>query len=148
MKNSTRIKLIKALIKTYYEMELASHEGHKMNPETYACIQDEISKLMTQDEFDTWVDCNEFHGFCWSKIDQVKEDDAFTHNLERMKALEASARINLGDITEVKETWDAGTCSFLVYGTMFDLDPDTYENGRAPMVVRVTNGAIDLVDGV
>ena len=149
MKNSTRIKLIKALIKTYYEMTLASHEGHEFDGAAIGCIQDEISKLMTQDEFATWVDCNEFHGFCWSKIDQVRENEMneLTHSIHRTTAIYVASKEGLRDITEIKEEFHDDTCSFYVYGTMYNLDPETYENGSSPMVVRVTNGKIDLVDG-
>jgi len=72
----------------------------------------------------------------------------FTHTLERLTAIEAATKEGLRDITSITEEWNDGACAFLLYGTMFDLDPDTYENGRAPMVVRVTHGKIDLVDGV
>jgi len=63
-----------------------------------------------------------------------------------MTALSVASKEGLRHITSID--FDQQTESFLVYGTMFDLDPDTYENGRAPMVVRVTHGKIDLVDGV
>ena len=70
-----------------------------------------------------------------------------TYTFARMTAITVASKEGLRDITEIKEEFHDDTCSFYVYGTMYDLDPDTYENGRAPMVVRVTDGKIDLVDG-
>jgi hypothetical protein len=70
-----------------------------------------------------------------------------THTFERLTAIEAAMKEGLRDITSIKEDWQEGVCAFLLYGTMYDLDPDTYENGRSPMVVRVIRGKIDLVDG-
>ena len=70
-----------------------------------------------------------------------------TYTFARMTAITVASKEGLHDITEIKEEFHDDTCSFYVYGTMYDLDPDTYENGRAPMVVRVTGGKIDLVDG-
>lgn len=70
----------------------------------------------------------------------------FDYMIARMTALAVASKEGLRDITKID--FDQETKSFFVYGTMFDLDPDTYENGRAPMFVRVTNGKIDLVDGV
>jgi len=70
-----------------------------------------------------------------------------TYTFARMTAITVASKEGLRDITEIKEEYHDDTCSFYVYGTMYDLDPDTYENGRAPMVVRVTDGKIDLVDG-
>ncbi|MGB0925272.1 MAG: hypothetical protein ACPGTS_01025 [Minisyncoccia bacterium] len=66
--------------------------------------------------------------------------------IARMTALSVASKEGLRQITKID--FDQETKSFFVYGTMFDLDPDTYENGRAPMFVRVTNGKIDLVDGI
>ena len=71
-----------------------------------------------------------------------------TYTFARMTAITVASKEGLRDITEIKEEFHDDTCSFYVYGTMYNLDPDTYENGRAPMVVRVTHGKIDLVDGV
>jgi len=71
-----------------------------------------------------------------------------THMFERLTAIEEATKEGLRDITQIIEDWHDGACSFMIYGTMFDLDPDTYKDGRAPMMVRVTNGKIDLVDGV
>lgn len=70
-----------------------------------------------------------------------------THTFARMTAIEVASKEGLRDIAEIKEEFHDDTCSFYVYGTMYDLDPDTYENGRALRVVRVTDGKIDLVDG-
>ena len=70
----------------------------------------------------------------------------FDYMIARMTALAVASKEGLRDITKID--FDQETKSFFVYGTMFDLDPDTYENGRAPMFMRVTNGKIDLVDGV
>ena len=70
-----------------------------------------------------------------------------TYTFARMTAITVASKEGLRDITEIKEEFHDETCSFYVYGTMYDLDPDTYENGRSPMVVRVTDGKIDLVDG-
>ena len=63
-----RVTLIKHFIRTYYQMELASGEGFKFEGRIYAALQDEMSKIMTQDEYSEWVDCNEFYGTCWSKV--------------------------------------------------------------------------------
>jgi hypothetical protein len=70
----------------------------------------------------------------------------FDYMIARMTALSVASKEGLRDITKID--FDQQTESFFVYGTMIDLDPDTYENGRAPMFVRVTHGKIDLVDGV
>jgi len=70
----------------------------------------------------------------------------FDYMISRMTALSVASKEGLREITKID--FDQETESFFVYGTMFDLDPETYENGRAPMFVRVTNGKIDLVDGV
>ena len=63
-----RLELIKTFIRTYYQMELRSGDGFKFEGRTYGALEDEMSKLMTQEEFAIWVDCNEFYGTCWSKI--------------------------------------------------------------------------------
>ena len=70
-----------------------------------------------------------------------------THTFAKLTAIEEAMKEGLRDITQIIEEWHDGVCSFYLYGTMYDLDPDTYINGRALMVVRVTNGKIDLVDG-
>lgn len=70
-----------------------------------------------------------------------------TYSIHRTTAIAVASKEGLRDITEIKEEFHDETCSFYVYGTMHNLDPETYENGRAPMVVRVTDGKIDLVDG-
>jgi len=65
----TRVKLIKTFIRAYYLMELASGEHcFKFEGRMYGALQDELSKLMTQEEFNRWVDSNEFHGKCWSNV--------------------------------------------------------------------------------
>jgi len=67
-----------------------------------------------------------------------------TYRLERAKALTAAAKEGL-HIDRIE--FDQETQSFFVYGIMVDLDPDTYQDGKSPMFVRVTNGKITLVDG-
>lgn len=59
MDNQTRINLIETLIKTL--------ETYRMNTETpsqeqtlTAALQDEISNLMTEQEFTNWIDTGEF----------------------------------------------------------------------------------------
>lgn len=69
------------------------------------------------------------------------------YTLARAKAITAASKGGLRDITEVKEEFYDDTCSFYLYGTMYDLDSDIYENGRALRVMRVVDGKIDLVDG-
>ena len=71
----------------------------------------------------------------------------FDYMIARMTALSVASKEGLRDITQIIEDWHEGVCSFYLYGTMHFLDPDTYVNGRSPMVVRVTHGKIDLVDG-
>ena len=73
--------------------------------------------------------------------------DKLTFTLARTTALTVASEEGLRDITDIIEEFHDGTCSFYVYGTMYDLDPDTYEIGRALRVIRVVDGKIDLVDG-
>ena len=63
-----RVTLIKTFIRAYYQMELACGEGFKFEGRTYGALEDEISKLMTDEEFNIWVDCNEYQGEYWSKV--------------------------------------------------------------------------------
>jgi hypothetical protein len=74
--------------------------------------------------------------------------DKLTYTFARMTALSLASKEGLRDITKIDTEFHDETCSFYVYGTMYDLDPETYDNGRAPMFVRVTNNKIDIVDGV
>jgi hypothetical protein len=70
--------------------------------------------------------------------------DKLTYALARMKALTVAAEEGL-HIDRIE--FDQETQDFFVYGVMVDLDPDTYQDGKSPMLVRVTNGKITLVDG-
>lgn len=70
-----------------------------------------------------------------------------THTYAKQTALNVALKEGLRDVTKIIEDWTEGFCSFYIYGTMHFLDPDTYINGQSPMVVRVTHGNIDLVDG-
>lgn len=70
-----------------------------------------------------------------------------TYTFARMTALSLATKEGLRDLTEVKEEFHDDTCTFYVYGTMYDLDPDTYQDGKGLMVVGVRDGKITLVDG-
>lgn len=67
------------------------------------------------------------------------------YTLARMKALTVAADEGL-HIDRIE--FDHDTESFFVYGVMLDQDPETYTDGKAYVFMRVTNGKINLVDGV
>jgi len=107
---------------------------------------------MTEEEVYHFFDCNEFQGEHW--VDMVKdyleikeEYEEEEKEKERNIAIDVAAKEGLRDVTETFEHWMDGKRGWLVYGTMYGLDPSTYDNGCSPMVVRVVNGKIDLVDG-
>ena len=65
--NEMRKKLIKSLIRTYYQMELnAPH--HETSFQTYERLEFEMKRLMTAQEYETFMDCNEFDNTYWDDI--------------------------------------------------------------------------------
>jgi len=72
--------------------------------------------------------------------------DKLAYKLARIKALTAAANEGLRMIYRIE--FDQETQSFFVYGTMFDQDPETYADGKADVFMRITNGKINLVDGI
>ena len=72
--------------------------------------------------------------------------DKLGYKLARMKALTVTVNEGLRMINRIE--FDQETQSFFVYGVMFDQDPEAYADGKAYVFMRVTNGKIDLVDGV
>lgn len=67
MNNETRKALIKSLIGTYYRMELHAPE-YQSGHETYERLEIEMQKLMTKNEWETFLNCNEFDNTYWSDI--------------------------------------------------------------------------------
>jgi len=67
MNNETRKALIKSLIGTYYRMELHAPE-YQAGHETYERLETEMQKLMTENEWETFLNCNEFDNTYWSDI--------------------------------------------------------------------------------
>ena len=67
MNNETRKALIKSLIGTYYRMELTAPE-YQSGHETYERLEIEMQKLMTENEWETFLNCNEFDNTYWSDI--------------------------------------------------------------------------------
>jgi len=67
------------------------------------------------------------------------------YTLARMKAWAVAANEGL-HIDRIE--YDQETQSFFVYGVLFDQDPETYDDGKADVFMRITNGKINLVDGI
>ena len=65
--NEMRKKLIKSLIRTYYQMELNA-EHHETSFQTYERLEFEMKRLMTAQEYETFMNCNEFDNTYWSDI--------------------------------------------------------------------------------
>lgn len=65
--NEMRKKLIKSLIRTYYQMELNA-EHHEASFQTYERLEFEMKRLMTAQEYETFMNCNEFDNTYWSDI--------------------------------------------------------------------------------
>ena len=68
------------------------------------------------------------------------------YTIARIKALTAAANEGLRMIDRIE--FDQETQSFFVYGVLFDQDPETYDGGKADVFMRITNGKINLVDGI
>lgn len=138
-------------VETYGKPKNGSYERVSFNADS-AC-EALLGSLMTEEEYYHFMDCNEFHGEHW--VDMVEdylelkeaiEEEAKEEQIKLAK--DVAAKEGLRDVTKVFEHWEDGVCGWCLYGTMHGLDPETYENGCSPMVVRVVNGKIDLVDGV
>lgn len=65
--NNMRKKLIKTLIRNYYELE-KNALYHQASHETFERLEAEIEKLMTANEYETFMNCNEFDNTYWSAI--------------------------------------------------------------------------------
>ena len=100
--------------------------------------------LMTKQEYEHFMDCNEFDDQHWFELVKDYFDLVIVEKAKEEAKKEGMIRIEKTVISN-EQVWDD---TVYVYGTMTGLDTKTYENGCSPMVVRVTNGKIDLVDGV
>lgn len=65
--NKTRKQLIKSLIKTYYQLELNA-EHHEASFQTYERLEFELKRLMTDNEYEVFMNCNEFDNTYWTNI--------------------------------------------------------------------------------
>ena len=65
--NNMRKRLIKTLIRNYYELE-KNALYHQASHETFERLEAEMQKLMTANEYETFFDCNEFDGQYWSDV--------------------------------------------------------------------------------
>lgn len=65
--NEMRKKLIKSLIRTYYQFELNA-DNIVIGSHTYETLEFEMQRLMTNYEYDLFMDSCEFDGEYWSKI--------------------------------------------------------------------------------
>jgi hypothetical protein len=82
------------------------------------------------------------------EIEKLLNYDTLGYQIARAQALGVASEYGLRQISGIHEYWDGKTCSFSIFGKMFDQDPDIYPEGIADRLVRVTDGKIDLVDGV
>jgi len=155
MREEVRVMQIKNILRTYYIVNDANSfsVGDRNNTiSADQALEALLYSLMTEEEVYHFFDCNEFQGEHW--VDMVKdyleikeEYEEEEKEKERNIAIDVAAKEGLRDVTETFEHWMDGKRGWLVYGTMYGLDPSTYDNGCSPMVVRVVNGKIDLVDG-
>ena len=103
-----------------------------------------LRSLMTEQEYEHFFDCNEFDGEHWFELVKDYFDLVIIEKAKEEAKKEGMLEIEKTVISN-EQVWDD---TVYVYGTMYNLDPKTYDNGCSPMVIRVTNGKIDLVDGV
>ena len=155
MNEEVRVMQVKNLLRTYYIVNDAN--SFDITIQGKAAIADQalealLWSLMTEEEYYHFMDCNEFQGEHWFEfvkdyLELKEANEEKANEEERKQAKEIAAREGLREVTKVSEYWSCGVKSWIVWGTMYNLDPNTYENGCSPMIVRVTNGKIDLVDG-
>ena len=156
MNEQVRKMQIKNVIRTYFIINNANSfdvsaygltnevTREKVTFSADAACEALLRSLMTEQEYEHFFDCNEFDGEHWFEL--VK--DYFDLVIVEKAKDEAKKEGMLEIERTVISNEDRFNDTVYVYGTMYNLDPKTYENGCSPMVVRVVNGKIDLVDGV
>ena len=102
--------------------------------------------LMTDEEYYHFMDCNEFDGDHWFELVRDYFDLVIVEKAKEEAKKEGMIRIERTVISK-ESVWDD---IVYVYGDMYELDDNGVinQNSLLPRVIRVTNGKIDLVDGV
>lgn len=156
MNEEVRKMQIKNVIRTYFIINNANSfdvsaygltnevTREKVTFSADAACEALLRSLMTEKEYEHFFDCNEFDGEHWFELVKDYFDLVIVEKAKEEATKEGMLEIERTVISN-EQVWDD---IVYVYGTMYGLDPNTYENGCSPMVVRVTNGKIDLVDGV
>jgi hypothetical protein len=156
MNEEVRKMQIKNVIRTYFIINNANSfdvsaygltnelTREKVKFSADAACEALLRGLMTEQEYEHFLDCNEFDGDHWFELVKDYFDLVIVEKAKEEAMKEGMIEIERTVISN-EQVWDD---IVYVYGTMHGLDPKTYENGCSPMVVRVTNGKIDLVDGV
>ena len=156
MNEEVRKMQIKNVIRTYFIINNANSfdvstygltnevTREKVTFSADAACEALLRSLMTEEEYEHFFDCNEFDGDHWFELVKDYFDLVIVEKAKEEAKKEGMIRIEKTVISN-EQVWED---TVYVYGTMSGLDPKTYENGCSPMVVRVTNGKIDLVDGV
>ena len=156
MNEEVRKMQIKNVIRTYFIINNANSfdvsaygltnevTREKVTFSADAACEALLRGLMTEQEYEHFFDCNEFDGEHWFELVKDYFDLVIIEKAKEEAKKEGMLEIEKTVISN-EQVWDD---TVYVYGTRYNLDPKTYDNGCSPMVIRVTNGKIDLVDGV
>lgn len=158
MNEEVRKMQIKNVIRTYFII----NNANSFNVEAYGRTKNDtyekvtfsadaacealLRGLMTEQEYDHFLDCNEFDGDHWYELVKDYFDLVIVEKAKDEAKKEGMIRIERTVISNE----DAYNDTVYVYGDMYRLDDNGVINPNAllPSVIRVTNGKIDLVDGV
>ena len=158
MNEEVRKMQIKNVLRTYYII----NNANSFNVEAYgkpkngdyekvtfnadSACEALLGGLMTEKEYVHFMDCNEFDGEHWFELVKDYFDLVIVEKAKDEAKKEGMIRIERTVISNE----DAYNDTVYVYGDMYRLDDNGVINPNAllPSVIRVTNGKIDLVDGV
>lgn len=158
MNEQVRKMQIKNVIRTYFIINNANSfdvsaygltnevTREKVTFSADAACEALLRSLMTEQEYEHFFDCNEFDGEHWFELVKDYFDLVIVEKAKEEAKKEGMIRIERTVISNE----DAYNDTVYVYGDMYRLDDDGVINPNAllPSVIRVTNGKIDLVDGV
>jgi len=158
MNEEVRKMQIKNVIRTYFII----NNANSFDVSTYA-LTNELTRekvqfsadaaceallrgLMTEQEYEHFFDCNEFDGEHWFELVKDYFDLVIIEKAKEEAKKEGMIRIERTVISNEDHFND----TVYVYGDMYELDDNGVINPNSllPRVIRVTNGKIDLVDGV
>lgn len=158
MNEEVRKMQIKNVIRTYFIINNANSfdvstygltnevTREKVTFSADAACEALLRGLMTEQEYEHFFDCNEFDGEHWFELVKDYFDLVIVEKAKEEAKKEGMIRIERTVISNEDRFND----TVYVYGDMYELDDNGVINQNAllPRVIRVTNGKIDLVDGV